>query len=359
MKFTIPQKELIAALKKVKPVVTLKSVVPCLTCGLIEAKGDTLSITGSNGDQRITVTTNATVKDEGATLIPFSRFFEMVDKMSGDIDISIDEKNQSFITSGNKKFRLFGLESSIYPPKSEVGKATCKIKDKDGTIASSLKKVKIAASFDATRYVLNGVHFKSYDGKLSFECTDGRRAHGVNSDLSADATAIVPTDAVNFIVDLFPSSCTLSFYENRIIAESEGLVYESKLIEGTYPNYRQVIPEKETPSMVFDRDEMIAAIKSVSATLDMDGKVKFESTKQGIAVSSTLHETGDSYVFIECKQKHERSFVLQGSFLSDALAQFDEDEISIENKDASSPVTIREGNFAVVIMPMRTAATAK
>lgn len=358
MKFTIPQKELIAALKKAKPVVTLKSVVPCLTCGLLEAKGDTLSITGSNGDQRITVTTKASVKEEGASLIPFERLFNLIDRLSGEVTISTDEKAQAFIVAGNDKSRLFGLSADIYPPESEVGKPLDKFKDQSGIISRALNKVKAAISVNLTRPIINSVNFGAVDGKLAIVATTGSSMHLVTTELKSKTSVIIPTDAVSSLAELFPESVEYEVYENRIIAKGEGVSFMSKLIEGNFPNFAQIIP-KESPPLVFEREEILRALNVISSTLDMDGKVKIESTKKGVTISSTVHETGETSSYIEGKQKLETTVVLSKQYLRDAIMATDEDEIKFEAGNGMDACALREGDFLAVISPMRTAATAK
>lgn len=352
MKFTIPQKELISALKKVKPVVTLKCVVPCLTCGFIEAKGDTISITGSNGDQRITVTTKGNIKTEGATLIPFERLINLIDRLSGEVTISTDEKSQSFIVAGNDKSRLSGLSDESYPEKSELGKPVDSFKDQFGVISRALNKVKSAISTDQSRGILNGVNLTSIDGTLSVAATNGRSLHLVKTELECKSKSIIPFDAVNSLAELFPQSVEYEIYENRIIAKADGISYMTKLIEGTFPNFTQIIPAK-SDALTFDREEILRALSVISSTLDMDNKVKIESTLTGVTISSSVHETGETSTYIAGKQTLETTVVLSKQFLRDAIMATDAEQIRFEAGDGSVSCVMRDDDFLAVIAPMR------
>ena len=183
--------------------------------------------------------------------------------------IEVDSKNVASIRSGPSFFKILGLPEEEFPPLPKFDKAkafTLRQKDlKDG-----LKKTAYAISTDETRYVLNGILFTFKDNKLTLVATDGRRLALVDIELefprSQEVDIIVPSKAVTELGRLLgeDGDVKLTVGENQIAFEVDGTLLVSKLIEGNYPNYRQVIPAETKERITLERELFLNCVHRVS-----------------------------------------------------------------------------------------------
>lgn len=353
MKLKITKSLLISALNKCNPILPSRPVVQSMNCALVVAEGSQISITVTNMDQRITAKVEAEILEPGSTLIPFKRLLDLIDKMSGDILISADEQNIAIITCGNAKSKIYGLPANEFVPKAESGKPLSKFRDKEGCVALGLNRVKCAASSEQTRMILNGVHFTETDGKLLLEASDGRRGHRIQTNIKSTLDIIVPTQAVQSIAELFAEcDCEFRIYENRIEVESGVTILESKLIEGQFPKFRDLIPPPLKDAITFDRDQLLGSLKIVSTMLDEHGRVTILSSKVGVNISSTIG-TDITDVDLNGKQKVEMKLMMSAGQLKDAITNIESSEIRLEARNNRDSIVIRDGNFLAIIMPFR------
>lgn len=357
MKIQISKPLLKSALDKCNPILHPKPPMPVMSCALLEASGSMLAITLTNMEQRIVAKAECEVIKEGSTCISFKRLLDLTDKMSGDITISVNDQNVALVSCGNANAKIAGLPASEYVAKANSGDPVSSFRDKDGILASCLRKVKNSASHEQPRPVLNGVHFTEKDGALYLEASDGRRGHAISTCIKANPNIIVPNDAVDAIANLFDEcDCEFRVFENRLEVISETTELETKLIEGAFPNFKALVPERQKNSIIFQREELTGAMKIVSTMLDDAGRLTIDSKKSGITISSKPEFGSDNEgveVKLEGKQKVELKFIINAAFLKDVISSTDAPEICIEAKDSNNPILICDDQFLAVIMPIR------
>src|SRR6202051_1099467 len=248
MKFSATKEKLLEGLQQVQNVVSTRTTLPILSNVLLQASDGEVHLTTTDLDVGVRGSFEAEVEKEGATTLPPRRLFIMVRELpASEIQIDVDGKNAASIRSGQSFFKILGLPEEEFPPlpKFENAKVVT-MRQKD--LRDGLKKTSYAISTDETRYVLNGVLFSFKENKLTLVATDGRRLALVDLEgefpRSQEADIIRPTKAVTELSRLLgdEGDVRLSVGENQVSFQINDTLLASKLIEGNYPNYRQVIP---------------------------------------------------------------------------------------------------------------------
>jgi DNA polymerase-3 subunit beta len=302
------------------------------------------------------------VEKEGATTLPARRLFNIIRELpSSEIQFDVDGKNAASIRSGQSFFKILGLPEEEFPPlpKFDDSKVVT-IRQKD--LRDGLRKTSYAISTDETRYVLNGVLFSFKDNKLTLVATDGRRLAMVDIDLefprSHEGDIIVPTKAVTELHRLLTDEGDLriSVGSGQIAFDLEKALLVSKLIEGNYPNYRQVIPGEMKERVTLERETFLNSLRRVSLLAsDKSNSIKLNFSKNNIDVTANTPEVGEAKESLAVAYKgREFSIAFNPEFLMAPLRNLTEDEIFLDLIDEMSPGVIKiQSPFLYVLMPMR------
>src|SRR6266581_4840819 len=255
MKFSVTKEKLLEGLQQVQNVVSTRTTLPILSNVLLQANEDEIHLTTTDLDVGVRGSCEAHVDKTGATTLPARRLFNIVRELpSSEIQVDVDGKNAASIRSGQSFFKILGLPEDEFPPLLKFeGAKVVTIRQKD--LRDGLRKTSYAISTDETRYVLNGVLFSFKDNKLTLVATDGRRLAMAEIELefprSHEADLIVPTKAVTELQRLLTDEGDgkVSMGSGQIAFDLNKTLLVSKLIEGNYPNYRQVIPAEAKESL--------------------------------------------------------------------------------------------------------------
>jgi DNA polymerase-3 subunit beta len=265
MKFSVSKDKLLEGLSTVQNVVSARTTLPILSNVLLQASDGEIRMTTTDMDVGVRRSVDAQVERTGATTLPARRLFSIVRELpSSEIYFDVDTKNFASIRSGSSYFKILGLPEEEFPPLARFEDAKIfTIAQKD--LKDGLKKTSYAISAEQTRYVLNGILFSFKDNKLTLVATDGRRLALVDLELefpNSQATEIiVPTKAVTEIQRLVreEGEVKLSIGENQIAFELHRTLLVAKLVEGNYPNYRQVIPPEAKERITLERETLLSA----------------------------------------------------------------------------------------------------
>jgi DNA polymerase-3 subunit beta len=230
-----------------------------------------------------------------------------------------------------------------------------------------LKKTSFAVSTDESRYVLNGIFISLKEGKMTLVATDGRRLALVDEevDISEKSSGefIVPAKAVNELNRLLQDKgeVEIKFGENQAsfsLKDDKGfsVLLISKLIEGNYPNYRQVIPGEAKERIPLNREEFLQALRRAEImTSEKANSVKLTFGKNNLAITANSPEVGEARETLAVNYKgKEMAIAFNPRYLIDALAALAEDEVFFELIDELSPGVLKiNGPFLYVVMPMR------
>ena len=367
MNLSITKDQILAGLQAVQNVVSTRTTLPILSNVLLRAEGDGVEFTATDLDVTVACKVEAKVKNSGATTIPVKKLFGIVRELGGsELDIEVDEKNICTIRCGSSFYKIHGLGADEFPPLPKF-KDDKKVILAQETARAMLKKTAFAVSTDESRYVLNGIYFSLKDHKLTMVATDGRRLALVDEevDISEKSSGefIVPAKAVTELNRLLQDKgeVEIKFGENQAsfaLKDDKGfsVLLITKLIEGNYPNYKQVIPGEAKERVPLVREEFVQALRRAEImTSEKANSVKLTFGKNNLAITANSPEVGEARETLAVNYKgKEMAIAFNPRYLIDALGALTEDEVFFELIDELSPGVLKiNGPFLYVVMPMR------
>jgi DNA polymerase-3 subunit beta len=360
MKFSISKEAFLDALQQVQHVVSNRATLPILSNVLIEAADGKLKLTTTDLDVGVSGSVDATIDKEGSTTLPVKRLVSIIRELpASEVEVSVDGKNHASIKCGPSFFKIIGLGEDEFPPKFEE---STEFKIGQGVLHDAIKKTSYAISTDETRYVLNGIYVSFRDGKMIFVATDGRRLAMVENDLeypaSHETDIIVPSKAVNELQRMLggDGEAIVKLSGNQISFEIGDSIIVSKLIEGNYPNYKQVIPGERKERVTINREEFLNTVRRVSLlTSESSNSVKLSFSKGSIDVQANSKDIGEAKEPVVADYDGEEfAIAFNPEFLMAPLKNLSEESVYLDLIDGMSPGVIRiDGSFLYVIMPMR------
>ena len=366
MNLTITKEQIIAGLSAVQNVVSTRTTLPILSNVLMRAEGGHLEFTATDLDVTVACKVEAKVAKPGATTLPVKKLFGIVRELNGEIEIEADDKNVASIRSGSSFFKIHGLSADEFPPLPKF-KDDKKVSLPQENIRAMIKKTSFAVSTDESRYVLNGLFVSLKEGKMTVVATDGRRLALVDEevDISEKSSGefIIPSKAVNELNRLLQTTgdVELKFGENQAsfaLKDDKGfsVLLITKLIEGNYPNYRQVIPGEAKERIALGREELVQALRRAEImTSEKANSVRLTFGKNILTITANSPEVGEARETIAINYKGtELAIAFNPRYLIDPLTALAEDEVFIELIDELSPGVLKiNGPFLYVVMPMR------
>ena len=372
MKFKINQDHFSNGLQQVLNVVATRSTMPILSNVLIEAEEEYISLTTTNLDLGIRCRIKADVETPGGITLPVRKLATIVRELpQNDVFVDAGHNNQAKITSGGSLFKIMGINTEEFPPlPSFENRHVFELSQSE--IVSMLKSVSYGQSTDENRYILNGVYFNFADEKLTLVATDGRRLAltALETEISEDNTGslILPAKTVVELERLLGKGekVKIAFndrqvaFEISIDEEAIGLVDQlylvSKIVEGNYPNYRQVIPKETEHRVKIERELMLECVnRAALVTSEKSHSVKLKVSKNLLEILGSSSEYGESHESMAIAYDGpEVQVAFNPQFLMEPLKALNKDEVYFEFKDELSPGLFKTlDNFICVIMPLR------
>ena len=362
MKFSIEKDQIMEALQKVQSIVGQRTTLPILSNVLLEADHGKLTLTTTDQEVSVRTSLDADISESGATTLPARRFFSICRELpSHQIDITINSGDVAEITSGSANFKLEGLSKDDFPPMPSF-EESFSYELQQGTFKDILQKTSYAASTDESRAILNGSLMAFRDNKLTVVCTDGRRLALVEQEIDipddAELDIVVPTKTVSELIKTLGDEGVASIKTSatQVAFEFGNIFIISKLIDGTYPNYRQVIPSQCEERIAIDRETLHDAVRRVSLMLDdQASSVKVQITENRINLLTSSPEVGEAHESIPVKYSgKDITIAFNPAFMIAPLKHLDSDEVFLELSDDLSPGVIKSNvPFLYVIMPIR------
>jgi DNA polymerase-3 subunit beta len=362
MKLTIEKSVLLEALQNVQSIVGQRSTLPILSNVLLKAEGETISLTTTDMEVCVKTSAPADISDAGGTTLPARRFFSICRELpDGQVEIEVDAKDVATIRCGPSFFKLVGLSEEEFPPLPEFEESSVYTIDQN-IFKEMLQKVIYASSSDETRYILNGALLSFKDEKLTAVATDGRRLALVEQEVEfskdAQVDLVVPSKTINELIKTLGEEGLLRIRvsETQVAFDFDQILIISKLIEGTYPNFNQVIPAQCEERVAIDRETLLLAARRVALlTDDQTASVRLTFGKNKLELVTNSPEIGEARETIPVKYEgKEISIAFNPGFLMAPLRHLDSDEIFFELSDELSPGVIKTNvPFLYVLMPIR------
>lgn len=369
MKFSVPKSRLSGYLQYVLQVVPAKSTLPILTNVLIEALESKVKLSATDLDISISTSVDCIVTKKGSISMPARILFEIIKELP--------ESEVVFETSGtrieikipNGSYRIGTVAAEDFPKLPAVNtKKEIKISGVD--LVRMIRKTTFACSDDETRPALNGVLWQTKGDKMQMVATDGHRLAKFSVEnpklkgLYEDV--IVPPKVLDLISKLLPGEkdeIGIIFGENNIIFDMGDIILSSRLIEGPYPNFDQVIPLDSDKKMTISKNDLASAVRRVSILSNtLTHQVKFSLKENTLTLSTTNADmAGEGKEVLECDYVGEEiELGYNAIYITDVLGKIDGGEVIFE---LSSPVAavlayspeVPKEDFLCLVMPLRLA----
>lgn len=370
MKLTIERAALMRSLNHVQSVVERRNTIPILSNVLFKADGDSLSMTTTDMDLEINESVAAKVERPGATTAPAHTLHDIVRKLPDGTDVTLEVDaagNSMTVKSGRSTFKLSCLPTSDFP---EIGNAQLpsSFTIPAAELRNLIDRTKFAMSTEETRYYLNGiyVHAVDVDGTkvLRAVATDGHRLARFEMPLPAGSEGmpgvIVPRKTINELrklLDEAADAIKVSLSESKIRFSFDHIDLTSKLIDGTFPNYEQVIPTKNDKVVEVNAKIFSNAIDRVSTISDGKSRaVKIALNGKTMTLSANSPEAGSATEDLEVNSNDNMEIGFNARYLLDITSQLEGDGCRITLADSASPTIIQDAadsSALYVLMPLR------
>ena len=369
MKFNVNQQDLQQALSYCQGVIEKRSTLPILSNVLLDASNSQLTITATDLDVIfIHQIKNIEVIEDGKTTTTSSIMYDIVRKFSSGkkINISLSDASKLQLESDKSIFNLNCISPSEFPLTDE------NFNDNEFSINSKnllklLNKCKFSISNDETRHYLSGIYFHQTEVEeknyLTAVATDSHRMSiskiRLDQKISFDPI-ILPKKTIFQLVSLldnYDGEVKISNIKSKIKFELNNSILISKLIDGKFPNYIQVIPKNNQKKLEIDLKLFLGSVDRVaSVSLDKKDGVKFSLSKDALNLSVNNTNSGDGNETLSVKFDHDLEISFNSRYLIDIASQLDGKNIEIFLNDTGSPALIRDPSdfdSIYVVMPMK------
>lgn len=368
MKVSVLRSTLSKGLQKAVSATGPRATLPVLGNVLIEAVGGKILLTGTDLEVRIETSIDAaSIEREGRTTLPARKFLEIVNLCEGDtVNIDVNEQHHAKIEIGTANFLLYGLAPEDFPRSPEM-KEVRVFTVPQSELAHSIAQVAYSVNEDESRRVLTGILFSVRNGAFLTVGTDGKRLALVERPVQEfsgeEGDAVVPlrsAEQVKTVLDKVGDVKVLVSDKNAMFDfafDGAGSCRMTcKLLEGNYPNYRQVIPKELGTTVTVPTKPFLSALGRVGVALGGDSpvaKLTFaDNTLKLQTQSDSFGEAADSMP-IEYTGE-EITLNLNSRFLLDPFKNSGTEKMNFKFNDGSSPIVLdAEGGFLSVIMPIR------
>ncbi len=379
MKFEVIKDEMQEKLSNIQNIVEKKNTMPILSHFLLSAGKKDSYIIATDIQTALKEPIDIKVEKEGRICIPAKKLFEIVREIEGDLSFETIDEQWLKVKAGSSDFMLATLPHIDFPawPAVFEGEEIEEILIAPELLLEMIEKTIYAAGENDTRYTLNGLlfHIKPDEKILSVVGTDGHRLAFIqkqvdndklNINVSEEKRLIVPRKAVSELRKFLSvpedqqgtTKVKISLGAKHILFNITGIEFLSRLVDGTYPNYDNVIPKENEKRLVVKRDNFIKVLRRVSImSRERASAVKFDLDSERMYVSSSSPDIGEAKEDMEIEYNGENMTLgFNARYLLDVAGVMNGEKILFELQDPLSPVLLKEEgseDYKCVVMPMR------
>ncbi len=370
MKFKIQRSNFFKSLSHLQGIVDKRNSLPILANILIEAKDNKLILSSTDMDISIIEKITCDVMEDGATTINSQILYDIVRKIEDNSQIEIISNSGKLLSlrSEGSRFSLASLPKEDYPmiEKDNFG---VNIILNSKILFKLIDKTKFAISNEETRYFLNGLYFNitNEDNKniVTLVGTDGHRlakfSHEIDEKIDQVSGVIIPKKTIYELSKLLSeidADVEISISSNKIVFIIGDIVFISKLIDGSFPDYKRVIPKDNNNILRINRDKLLSAVDRVSTIANEKSPViKFKLLQNILNLNTINNERSTASEDLNINYAGDEIEIgFNSKYIMDIVNNLEDNEISINLKDGTSPVIAQENsntNLVYVLMPMR------
>ncbi|MCX5702692.1 MAG: DNA polymerase III subunit beta [Candidatus Omnitrophica bacterium] len=361
MKLRVEKNILLNGIQKVQNVITTKTALPILSNILIESQPEKIKLTATDLDIGISCVIPVDIQEPGAITMPAKRFADIIKELPSDsISITTKKNNLVIIETELCQFKIMGLPPEEFPKLPEF-KDREVIQLEQATLKQMLNLTSFAVSFDEARYILHGILFKIVKNNLTLIATDGKRLaiieKKIQQDTDKDIQIIVPIKTIQELnrnlVD--EGNVSLVLGDNQALLDLGNVVVISRLIEGEFPAYQQVVPEVSEHKIIVAREEFLLALRRAALLSTPDYQaVKLEVFKDKLVISKSTPDIGESREEVSVEYRGKEVVIgFNPYYLIDVLKNLPDEKIEFELTDSEKPGVIRTNGYIYIVLPMR------
>ena len=362
MKIKTSKENLLNGIQIVQNIVSSKITLPILSNILLETHETTLKLNTTDLDIGISCEIPVEILEEGSITIPAKRFGDIIRELpAGDIMVNAKKNCQVDIEGKQCRFKLNGLPGEEFPKFPEF-KDKEAIQIKQAILKEMLQLTSFAVSHEESRYDKNGILMEISENSIRIVATDGRRLAKIEKKLSIaipkDITVIIPVKAIQEVTRNLKEEGDLSFIvgANQVLFDIDGVLIATRIIEGEFPNYNQVIPKPIKHRIRMNTQEFLSSIRRANLLSTPDFQtMKFEVFPDKLVISKTTPDVGESREVIPIEYQGEQMIVgFNPQFFIDFLKNINEEHVDMELLGADQPAVMRQQDYLYLALPMRT-----
>lgn len=366
MEINVDQTKLAKALSIVSKVATSsRGTLPILSNVLIRVVDSKVTLTTTNLDMAVVDFLPTSSSKDGEITVPARLLADFVANLPKG-EVKIEVKGDKVVTSAGKyRSVMNGVGVTDFPELPEMDEKKAVIfRIPVDEFKSGMSSVKIATSNDTTRPSLTGVYFNTDNGSLYIAATDGYRLaeKRLISEVSSEVKVIIPASTITEILSSISeetSEVEILFDESQVCFRMGEIEIISKYIDGSFPDYRKIIPEKSEVEFLVSRNEILRVTKLAALfAREVGGSIILEtSAEKGVlTVSSVANEFGENNSEIEVKVEKDMKVILNSRFLLDALNSLDDEKVKIGITGNLMPVKLmneKNSDYVHIVMPLK------
>lgn len=371
MKLKIKKVLLSNALNDVSKAISTKNIIPILSGIKFELKDNELILLASDND--ITIKTileksdDLQIEETGSVVIKGRYILDIVRKLESDfINIEVLEDQKILIYTENSNFNLNGISASEYP---DINLSTSEdiVNMKVSDFKSMILQTNYACSTDEARIVLNGVNISTSDKVLECSATDSYRLAirkvAINEEINNNVNIIIPSKNLSEFMKILPveedKNIEINIFNNKILFKIDNLFFQSRLITGSYPNTKNLIPNDSLFDLKINKSEFFNMVDRASIlNNDKDNNIiTLELKNKLLKITSMSLEIGkvEEKINVDCEEDIKISF--SGKYMMDALRTIKSENVILTFVGEVKPILLKEENndeLLCLILPIRT-----
>ena len=370
MKLSVMQENLARGLSVVSRAVSNRSTLPVLANVLLKTEDAGLKLTATNLEIGITYWVPGKIETDGATTVPAKLLTDLVNSLpAGDrVDLALQAGDTLHLRCGRFETHVKGIDADEFPAIGAAGeRPTTRIAQ--NALRRALAETVFAAASDEARPILTGVLARFEGDQLTLAAADNYRI-AVKTipilDPVPETSVVIPARALNELARVLadvedPVEIVLAASRNQVLFHLDGIDLVSRLIDGQFPNYQQVVPQSHTTRAILDREELLRAVRPAALIAHESANiVKLQigaDGEPGITVSASA-EVGDHVGQVEATVEGDGTTIaFNARYLADVLTNVNAEQFALELNGPLSPGVFKplgDDHYIHVVMPVRT-----
>ncbi len=370
MKFLIKKEDIFNGIKLVANVATMKNLQPVLANILLETVDENaLRLTATDFDLTISTIVDAKIESEGKITLPAKKLNDIVSRLADKL-ISFElnsETNSVNIKCENAKFDIIGISASEFPNVLDINLSDENATDIDvKPFSKAIRQASFAAANFESNNLLSGVVCNINEETLEMASTDGNRLARVRKKINnidnKSSQLIIPSKTTNEFLKmsslLEDEKIKIYTDKTKLILKSEKSMMISRIMEGQYPKYNQLIPTENPKVATVNKNKLVSALELVSIMVnEKTSIVKFEFSENKLVLRGDTPDSGASEETLDIQYKNEdMTIAFNYKYVIEGLKNMDEDEVKIEMNTNLSPTVFRpnsDEDYISLIMPVQ------